>query len=118
MSNVKVNDKSGGVYEAMIEFTYGECERLPFNLLRRIGARLETVPDGGLVATADFNIRQPEDSAAFLEILGMFGEGGTYLHGSAADPEALALLAPPEGLTEDEEADDDLELEGSLGKPE
>lgn len=116
MSNVKVSDKSGGVYRAVIEFTYGECERLPFNLLRRINARLETVAGGGATAAADFNIRRPADSAAFLEILDMFGEGGSYVHGSAADPSALALVAPPDGADGVVDMDDDMELEGTLNE--
>jgi hypothetical protein len=117
MSNVKVSDKSGGVYRAVIEFTYGECERLPFNILRRINAGLETVSGGGLIAAADFNIRKPGDSAAFLEILDMFGEGGSYIHGSAADPAALALAAPPDGAAAGSiDMDDDLELEGAVNE--
>lgn len=118
MSNVKVNDKSGGVYQAVIEFSYGECERLPFNILRRIGARIAVAPNGGIRATADFNIRAPGDSAAFLEILDMFGEEGSFIHGSAAEPAALSRTVPSDGdlasRIEMAEDDDELELEGTL----
>ena len=113
MSTIKVNDKGGGKYEATIEFSYGECERLPFNILRRIHARLKTIPGGGIVATADFNIRVPGESNAFLEMLDMFGEDGSFPHGSAADPGALALSAPPHGQ-QVFDGDDDLEIEGTL----
>lgn len=118
MSNIKVSDKSGGVYQAVIEFSYGECERLPFNVLRRVGAKVKTVPNGGIVAVADFNIRSAADSAAFLEMLDMFGEEGSFPHGSAADPSALARTAPP---AEDAPLrvsvdDDELEIEGTLNE--
>ncbi len=118
MSTIKVSDKSGGIYQAVIEFTYGECERLPFNILRRIGAKMKTVPGGGVIATAGFNIRSPGDSAAFLEMLDLFGENGTFTHGSAADPSTLSQVAPPAEVsplrvTVD---DDDLEVEGSLNE--
>jgi hypothetical protein len=113
MSTIKVNDKGGGRYQAVIEFSYGECERLPFNILRRIHAKLQTVRDGGLVATADFNIRIPGESSAFLEMLDMFGDDGSFPHGSAADPAALSLeAAPRDGQVFD--GDDDLEIEGTL----
>ena len=68
MSNVKVIDKRGGKYQAVIEFTYGECERLPFNILRRINAKIEAIPDGGIKGVADFDIRIPRDSSAFIEM--------------------------------------------------
>ncbi len=115
MSSIKVTDKGGGKYQAAIEFTYGECERLPFNILRRIHARLKTIPGGGLLATADFNIRTPNEGGAFLEMLDMFGESGSFPHGSAADPEALGLTSAPgtAGQAAVEE-DDDLEIEGTL----
>ena len=119
MSFVKVTDQSGGVYQATIEFTYGECERLPFNMLRRIGAKIDVVPEGGIRANANFNIRVPADSAAFLEILDLFGEDGSYVHGSAADPAALTQTAPAAAGLDvsfggDDDDDDDLELEGSI----
>jgi hypothetical protein len=113
MSSIKVNDKGGGKYEAAIEFSYGECERLPFNILRRIHARLKTVPGGGLLAMADFNIRIPGESGAFLEMLDLFGCEGSFPHGSAADPAAFALDCAPR----DQQIfgdDDDLEIEGTL----
>ena len=111
MSSIKVADKKGGVYEATIEFTYGECERLPFNILRRIKSKIKIVPGGGIFAIANFNIRSQEESAAFLEMLDMFGEGGSFPHGSAADPDALARAAAPADENLD---DDDLELDGTL----
>lgn len=114
MSNIKITDKGGGKYEALIEFTYGECERLPFNILRRIHARLKTVPGGGLQAASDFNIRVPNESAAFLEMLDMFGDEGSFPHGSAADPSALALTAAPKENQVFDDDDDDLEIEGTL----
>lgn len=113
MSNIRITDKRGGRYQAIIEFTYGECERLPFNILRRIRAKLKTVPNAGLVATADFNIRVPAESNLFLEILDMFGEDGSYQHGSAADAAALTLHAAPKE-NEVFDSDDDLEIEGTL----
>ncbi len=113
MSTIRITDKKGGLYEAVIEFTYGECERLPFNVLRRVHAKLRAVPAGGLVATASFNIRLQQESNAFLELLDLFGEDGSFLHGSAADPSALALTAPPQGM-EGAYDDDDLEIEGAL----
>jgi hypothetical protein len=115
MSNIRVSDKKGGVYEAAIDFSYGECERLPFNILRRIRARLRAVPSGGLVATATFNIRNPDESNAFLEMLDLFGEDGSYKHGSSADAGSLTLLAPPQGAGGGFE-DDDLEIEGTLNE--
>lgn len=115
MSNIKVTDRRGGKYQAIIEFTYGECERLPFNILRSIGARIETVPDGGVKAYADFNIRAAHDSALFLEMLDMFGEDGSFVHGSAADPQALTQTTPPVNSgTATVNPEDDLELEGTL----
>lgn len=114
MSNIKVTDRRGGLYQATIEFTYGECERLPFNLLRRVGAKIRTIPNGGVTAMAEFNIREPRESAAFLEMLDMFGEDGSFIHGSAADPALLARTAPPEGDADDApplDADDDLEID-------
>lgn len=102
----------GGKYQAVIEFTYGECERLPFNVLRRMKAKLKPIAGAGIVATADFNIRIPAESNAFLELLDLFGEDGSFAHGSAADPAALALVTAPGGETLD--GDDDLEIEGTL----
>ncbi len=113
MSSIRINDQGGGTYRATIEFTYGECERLPFNILRRIHARLKTIPGGGLVATAEFNIRVHGESGAFLEMLDMFGEAGSFPHGSAADPEALTLTAPPKD-NKIFDGDDELEVEGTL----
>lgn len=112
MSSIKVADKRGGLYRATIEFSYGECERLPFNILRRIHSKIKIVPGGGILAIADFNIRSPEESSAFLEMLDMFGEDGSFPHGSAADPAALSRVAAPED--DDYSDDDDLELDGTL----
>lgn len=117
MSSIKVSDKRGGNYQAVIEFTYGECERLPFNILRRIGAKIKTVPNGGILAIADFNIRSHAESAAFLEMLDLFGEDGAFPHGSAADASALALKTPPEEDAAGKNGvddDDELELDGTL----
>ncbi len=113
MSSIKITDKGGGKYEAVIEFSYGECERLPFNILRRIHARLKTVPGAGLLATADFNIRIPGESGAFLEMLDLFGAAGSFPHGSAADPDALTLGSAPKNQ-QLFDGDDDLEVEGTL----
>ncbi len=114
MSAIRISDKKGGRYEAVIEFTYGECERLPFNILRRVHAKLRAVPNGGLVATASFNIRIQAESNAFLELLDLFGEDGSFRHGSAADPASLSLTVPPQGM-EGAYEDDDLEIEGAQG---
>ena len=113
MSNVTVSDRRGGMFRTIVEFSYGECERLPFNLLRRAGAKIGIVPDGGITATADFNIRRPGESSRFLELLELFGEGGSFAHGSAADPSAVALASPP---SDDliMVRDDDLEVEETL----
>lgn len=115
MSNVIVSDSRGGVYKVRIEFSYGECERLPFNILRRVRARLSTVPQGGLNAEAEFNIRNPGESAAFLEILDLFGQDGAFIHGSAADPSSLSRLEPVRETGEIETTlDDDLEAADDL----
>lgn len=120
MSCITIVDKRGGSYQALIEFTYGECERLPFNILRRIKAKIQTVPNGGIKATASFNIRTPHDSQTFLEVLDLFGEDGSFVHGSAADPAELARTAPPEntGTLYVAADNDDLEVEGPLGQNE
>lgn len=115
MSNIKVTDRRGGVFQVVIEFTYGECERLPFNILRRVNARIDPVPNGGITATADFNIRNPRESAAFLEMLDLFGEGGTFVHGGPADPVALACLTSPDAAAAPADDDDELEVEGKRG---
>ncbi len=94
MSMISVSDCKGGMYKAVIEFTYGECDRLPFNILRRINAKLEVVPDAGLKATAEFNIRNPKESALFLETLDLFGENSSYVHGSPSNPAMLAAKSP------------------------
>lgn len=106
MSNIIVSDRRGGLYRTTIEFTYGECDRLPFNILRRINARIDVIPDGGVKATADFNIRNPRESAMFLETLDLFGENGSYVHGSASDPETLAQTSPNAPLPAKVEEDD------------
>ncbi len=113
MSSIKISDQGGGKYEAVIEFSYGECERLPFNILRRIHARLKTIPGAGLTATAEFNIRIPDESGAFLEMLDLFGDAGSFPHGSAADSGALALRAAPKDQ-QLFDGDDDMEIEGTL----
>jgi hypothetical protein len=113
MSTIRVTDKKGGVYETVIDFSYGECERLPFNILRRIRAKLRVLAGGGLTATATFNIRQPQESNAFLEMLDLFGEDGAYKHGSAVDSKTLSQTAPPQGA-EGNWDDDELEIEGTL----
>lgn len=113
MSTIRITDKKGGVYEAAIDFSYGECERLPFNILRRVRARLRVLGGGGLTATATFNIRNPQESNAFLEILGLFGEEGSYRHGSSVDAKTLSQTVPPPEM-EGGWDDDELEIEGTL----
>lgn len=113
MSSIKLSDQGGGKYRLAIEFTYGECERLPFNILRRIHARLKTLPGAGLVATADFNIRVPIESNAFLEMLDLFGDDGSFPHGSAADTAMLSMDSAPKEQ-EIFDGDDDMEIEGTL----
>lgn len=118
MSKVEVKDQRSGSYRTVIEFTYGECDRLPFNLLRRLNARIDTVPEGGIVATADFNIRDPRQSQLFVETLDLFGENGSFAHGSAADPEMLSRKSAPAdagSATIAADDDDDLEIEDTLG---
>ncbi|MBN2712159.1 MAG: hypothetical protein JXR97_06940 [Planctomycetes bacterium] len=96
MSMVKITDKRGGVFQVVISFTYGECDRLPYNAMRKVKARIEQVANGGIDATAEFNIRNAGDSANFVEVLELFGEDGAFVHGSSADPEVLTLDSPPE----------------------
>ncbi|MDR1611652.1 MAG: hypothetical protein LBT97_02585 [Planctomycetota bacterium] len=118
MSKVEVKDQRSGSYRTVITFTYGECDRLPFNLLRRIGAQIETIPDGGILATADFNIRDPGQSQLFVETLDLFGENGSFAHGSASDPAMLSRTSAPADagtLKFPIGDDDDLEIEDTLG---
>lgn len=96
MSSVAVTDKRGGVFQVVMNFTYGECDRLPYNQLRKVKARIEQVPHGGIKGTAEFNIRNPEDAAHFVEVLDLFGTDGSFVHGSSADPEILTQETPPE----------------------
>lgn len=118
MSSIVVNDQRGGIYRTAIEFTYGECERLPFNILRRMNAKIAVVANGGIKAVADFNIRNPRESALFLETLDLFGANGSFVHGSAADPALIAKTAPPDGegagTVELDQDDDGLEIEEPL----
>ncbi|MDR0362826.1 MAG: hypothetical protein LBJ46_09120 [Planctomycetota bacterium] len=119
MSKVDVSDQRSGSYRTTIEFTYGECDRLPFNLLRRINAQITLIPGGGINATADFNIRDPKQSQMFVETLDLFGESGSYVHGSASDPAMLSRTSAPGDAGEVtlaiNDEDDDLELEDTLG---
>ncbi len=96
MSTVQVSDRRGGVYQVSITFSYGECSRLPYNHLRRIGARIEQIPTGGIRALAEFRLSEPRESRLFLDTLEQFGEAGSFRHGSAAPAGELALSAPPE----------------------
>ncbi len=96
MSMVKISDKRGGVFQVMMTFTYGECARLPFNSLRKVRARIDQVPNGGISATADFNLRNPTEAQNFVEVLDLFGEDGSYVHGSPADPDELGKSEPDE----------------------
>lgn len=94
MSTVAVTDKRGGVFEVVVTFTYGECARLPFNSLRKVNARLDQVPHGGIKATSQFNLRNSSEAANFVEVLDLFGEDGSYVHGSPADPDELKKDEP------------------------
>ncbi len=96
MSKVSVTDKRGGVFEVVMTFTYGECDRLPYNAMRKVNARIEQVKNGGIKATADFNLRNEKEAANFVEVLDLFGEDGSFVHGSPASSEVLPLEAPPE----------------------
>lgn len=127
MSRISVADKRGGRFEVAINFTYGECERLPFNVLREFGARIGVIPHGGVQATAEFNVRNPSEAASFIELLELFGDGGSFVHGSATEPSVLVLAAPPldtqgratltpkeslrEEVVHEEEADAEIEIE-------
>ncbi|GHV23923.1 hypothetical protein AGMMS49959_18750 [Planctomycetales bacterium] len=99
MSLIQITDRRGGVFETVITFTYGECARLPFNALRKINARLDQIRDGGVKATAQFNLRQPAEAANFIEVLDLFGEDGSYVHGSPADPADLKKETPRDDET-------------------
>ena len=110
MSSVIVSDRRGGVFRVQIRFTYGECDRLPYNQLRKINARIEAVQQSGVEATAEFNLRHPQEAKHFLEILDLFGEDGAFVHGSPAKPGDLARLAPPDGAASVD--DDDIVVEG------
>lgn len=122
MSKVTVTDKRGGLFLVNIDFTYGECERLPFNILRRVNAKLQILPRSGLSASAEFNIRNQTEAANFLELLDQFGETGSFVHGSAASSTALELVAPPGVDPESKSApsageeDDGLEIDDANGK--
>lgn len=94
MSTVQVTDRRGGVYEVVMTFGYGECARLPFNALRKVNARIDQIRNGGLKATAQFNLRNTTEAASFVEVLDLFGEDGAFVHGSPADPEDLKRDAP------------------------
>jgi len=96
MSTVQVTDRRGGVYEVVITYTYGECARLPFNSLRKVNARIDQIRSGGLKATAQFNLRNSSEASHFVEVLDLFGEDGSFVHGSPADPEDLKKAAPEE----------------------
>jgi len=96
MSNVVVTDKRGGVFEVVVTFSYGECDRLPYNAMRKVNARLEQVSRGGIKATAEFNVRNEKEAANFVEVLDLFGEDGSFVHGSPAEPETLVLDTPPD----------------------
>lgn len=96
MSTINVTDRRGGVYEVVITYSYGECARLPFNSLRKVNARIDQIRNGGLKATAQFNLRNSQEAANFVEILDLFGEDGSYVHGSPADPEELKREVPDE----------------------
>ncbi|MDR0867597.1 MAG: hypothetical protein LBP75_03855 [Planctomycetota bacterium] len=99
MSLIQITDRRGGVFETVVTFTYGECARLPFNALRKINARLDQIRDGGVKATAQFNLRQPAEAANFIEVLDLFGEDGSYVHGSPADPADLKKETPRDDET-------------------
>ena len=96
MSKVVVTDKRGGVFEVVMTFTYGECDRLPYNAMRKVNARIEQVKNGGIQATADFNVRNEKEAANFVEVLDLFGDDGSFVHGSPASNEVLPLDAPPD----------------------
>lgn len=96
MSTVNVTDRRGGVYEVVVTFGYGECARLPFNSLRKVNARIDQIRNGGLKATAQFNLRNSVEATNFVEVLYLFGEDGAFVHGSPADPEELKRDAPDE----------------------
>lgn len=102
MSSVVVTDKRGGHFQVVIHFTYGECDRLPYNALRKVNARIEQVPNNGIRAIADFNIRNKKEAANFVEILDLFGEEGSFIHGSGADATALAKTSPDEEEKEED----------------
>jgi len=95
MSSVIVTDRRGGVFQVVITFNYGECDRLPYNQLRRINARIEQIPKGGIKATAEFNVRNPKDAKKLIAVLDLFGEDGSFVHGSPADPSVLGRTEPP-----------------------
>ncbi|MCX7934384.1 MAG: hypothetical protein N3A66_03895, partial [Planctomycetota bacterium] len=95
MSSVIVTDRRGGVFQVVITFNYGECDRLPYNHLRRINARIEQIPKGGIKATAEFNVRNPKDAKKLIAVLDLFGEDGSFVHGSPADPSVLGRTEPP-----------------------
>lgn len=94
MSIIQVTDRRGGVYECIVTFSYGECSRLPFNSLRKVNARIDQIRSGGLKATAQFNLRNTKEAANFVEVLDLFGEDGSFVHGSPADPDDLKKEVP------------------------
>ncbi len=96
MSNVAITDRKGGVFQVVMTFTYGECERLPYNQLRKVGARIEQVPNGGIKATAEFNVRDAKSAGRLIDTLALFGEDGSYQHGSGVDGKQLGKATPEE----------------------
>jgi len=95
MSSVEISDCSQGLFRVAVTFAYDECDRLPFNALRKVRALIEPVARGGLRAICDFNLRRPEDAAAFVELLALFGEGGLYRRDPSANLEVPAREYPP-----------------------
>lgn len=102
MSSVLVTDQRGGVFQVEATFTYGECDRLPYNSLRKVKAKIEQVSHGGIRATALFNLRDSKDATHFVEMLDLFGEDGSFVHGSPAEPTRLQIQTPPK--EDDEES--------------
>ena len=89
MSKITVADKGHGIFRLQVIFTNVECERLPYNILRQAHSIFEPMPDRTLLVTADFDLRQPGESAVFVDWLLRFGSveaKGHFAHPSLPAP--------------------------------
>ena len=103
MSGVTIIDRANGVFRVVASFVYAECDRLPFNALRKVNAHIESAARGGLRATAEFNLRRPDEATAFVEWLVLFGDGGLLRQSASAGEDPSAAAGPPSAGEDDGE---------------